>query len=65
MKCPLCGTEFSVGDPAACKRCPLAGSGCNLVCCPNCGYEWPAESKVITKMKDVLVKLGLRHETGQ
>ena len=50
MKCPLCGSEF---DPScknnkksACASCPMRGS-CELLCCTNCGYEIPKESKIV------------------
>jgi hypothetical protein len=47
-RCALCGTRF--GDEESrggCGSCPLHPSGCGLVRCPNCGYEWPTESKVL------------------
>ena len=37
MDCPICGYRFDVSNAGACGSCPLA-SGCNLVCCPNCGH---------------------------
>ena len=51
MKCPLCGLEFKEEDgQAACKGCPMARS-CELIKCPNCGYEIPKESALIKKLK--------------
>lgn len=51
MKCPLCGLEFKEDDgQAACKGCLMAKS-CNLIKCPNCGYEVPKESGIIKKLK--------------
>lgn len=38
-KCPLCGVSFDEGENTACKSCPL-NSGCNMIKCPNCGYEF-------------------------
>jgi len=38
MKCPLCGYEAKAGEETICSRCPL-GAGCNMLCCPNCGYR--------------------------
>lgn len=53
--CGLCGARFT-WDPDArhtvCSACPL-GSRCDLVVCPNCGYEFPARSAVadwVTKL---------------
>lgn len=51
MRCGFCGYEF---DPqqadTACPSCPLSG-GCQLFCCPRCGYQIPGESKLITWLK--------------
>lgn len=47
MTCPLCGLSFDVQDAAnACQGCPLA-SGCHLVRCPCCGYEWAEQSRLV------------------
>lgn len=37
MQCPLCSFEFEPRSGCS-TSCPF-GSGCNLVCCPNCGYQ--------------------------
>jgi len=50
MKCPLCGCEFSESATTQCRRCPLHGD-CQLVCCPNCGYQWPQDSRVVSWLK--------------
>ncbi|OQY48907.1 MAG: hypothetical protein B6242_01150 [Anaerolineaceae bacterium 4572_78] len=44
MNCPLCGYEFKVETMACHDGCPM-GSRCNLICCPNCGYQVVDESK--------------------
>jgi len=45
--CPLCGHNFERTD-AMCSACPMASSsGCNVVCCPNCGYSFSEESKIV------------------
>ncbi|MFQ6088420.1 MAG: hypothetical protein ACE5K0_05925 [Candidatus Methanofastidiosia archaeon] len=41
MKCELCGFEFFRGEEA-CKECFLRH--CNMVRCPNCGYEFIGDS---------------------
>ena len=49
-QCPLCVCQFEF-DPArntgGCSSCPL-GKGCGLVLCPNCRYEFPEESQVVS-----------------
>jgi len=50
MKCALCGLEFNEKQAQrACSGCKSAAV-CNLVKCPNCGYESPLESEFITKI---------------
>jgi Fe2+ transport system protein FeoA len=36
--CSMCGHQFDVSSHLACSACPL-NKGCNLVCCPKCGYN--------------------------
>ncbi len=51
MKCPLCGREFREEDSrTACKGCLLAGA-CHMVRCPNCGYDMPAEPRIIKALR--------------
>jgi len=38
MVCGMCGQRFNPDEHSACRRCPLA-PGCQLVCCPTCGFE--------------------------
>ena len=52
MKCALCGLEFDEKEgQRACTGCIMAKS-CNLIKCPNCGYESPIESKLIKKIRE-------------
>lgn len=44
MHCPLCGFEFEPDRTGCSTSCPF-GSGCNLVCCPSCGYQGVDESR--------------------
>jgi len=46
MTCPLCGGIFEENDVGVCRGCPI-NKGCNLVYCPYCGYEWPAETPLV------------------
>ncbi len=51
MKCAFCGYEFEEEEGiAGCQGCTLAGS-CNMVRCPNCGYDNPGESHLATLLK--------------
>ena len=50
MPCQLCHYEFDAKTMACHAGCPL-GSHCNLICCPNCGYQ------VVDASKSRLVKL--------
>lgn len=38
VKCTFCGHQYDPDRHLACQSCPLH-SGCNLVCCPACGYQ--------------------------
>lgn len=51
MKCALCGFEFSEADARRpCATCPL-GKECDLVCCPNCGYQAPKEPRWLSQWR--------------
>jgi uncharacterized Zn finger protein (UPF0148 family) len=38
ITCPMCGHRFDAVENASCQACPLK-SGCQMVCCPECGYQ--------------------------
>jgi Fe2+ transport system protein FeoA len=38
IRCQLCGFEFDPDQLTCHPACPLH-SRCNLICCPNCGYQ--------------------------
>jgi ribosomal protein L37E len=42
--CTLCGDRFSHGGQV-CGSCPIA-SGCDLVRCPSCGFQFPRRSRL-------------------
>lgn len=47
MKCQLCGFSFDKKEAdVSCSGCVLR-KGCSLLRCPNCGFEFPKESKII------------------
>ncbi len=51
MKCALCGFEFSESEAKRpCASCPL-GAKCDLVCCPNCGYQAPREPRWLSRWR--------------
>jgi len=52
MKCPLCGFEFDETVRSCQTHCPM-GEGCQMVCCPNCGYQGidTSRSAVISWMR--------------
>ncbi len=44
LACPLCGFAFEKRETPCQHGCPL-GRFCNLVCCPNCRYEFTPEPR--------------------
>jgi hypothetical protein len=38
MTCTMCGHRFDPTKHTACRSCPLQ-RGCQLTCCPVCGFE--------------------------
>ena len=44
-QCPLCGFTFDATALTCHTSCPLS-KGCNIVCCPNCGYQVPDEDRM-------------------
>jgi len=48
IQCTMCGQQFDPNQHLACQACPMH-SGCNLVCCPACGYQTvdPGRSKIV------------------
>jgi len=52
-RCPLCGREFGESEAqVGCRGCPVAGK-CNMIRCPNCGYEIPGESRLLRALKSL------------
>jgi len=54
MNCPLCGNSFEEFS-YACKGCPV-NKDCKLICCPNCGYKFPNESKIVNFINNIFKK---------
>ncbi len=59
IDCPICGNSFDPSSAAlSCQSCPI-NQGCQLVCCPRCGYSTvdPGRSRLL----QLLLKIrGLR-----
>ena len=60
FKCPLCGREFTFDGQGCQSGCPM-GAHCNLVCCPNCHYSFPRDSRTVNWLKKIWKK-GKDHE---
>jgi len=54
MTCPVCGYQFTEFKHV-CDGC-LFHNGCKLVCCPNCHYQFPEESKTVTFLTKIFKK---------
>ncbi len=62
MKCALCGYVFDEGDTSRCTQCPF-NQGCRIICCPNCGYEMPPETRMVQWLKRLTGKKAPKKET--
>ncbi len=52
MKCSLCGLQFTEKDgKAICDKCHLF-KGCELIKCPNCGFEMAPDPEWIKRLKN-------------
>ncbi len=51
IKCTLCGAVFEP-DGNTCGGCVLR-KDCRLICCPNCGFGIPEESKLVDWFRDL------------
>jgi hypothetical protein len=45
FECGLCGNRFTHAG-LVCGTCPMQ-TGCALVRCPNCGFQFPRSSRVV------------------
>lgn len=54
VKCEFCGFEYKKCDGISCDGCPI---NCNIIKCPNCGYEILPESKSYKFMEDSYKKI--------
>jgi len=56
--CPLCGCLFEHGG-RVCGSCPMS-TGCDLVKCPNCGFQFPRSSRLVTWLRGLAARLPTR-----
>ena len=56
--CGLCGTSFTHADKV-CGSCPI-NAGCDLVRCPNCGYQFPRTSRLAEWVRRVVRRMRSR-----
>jgi DNA-directed RNA polymerase subunit RPC12/RpoP len=49
FRCALCGARFSHAG-LVCRTCPMRPA-CDVVQCPNCGYQFPRSSKTLDWLK--------------
>jgi Fe2+ transport system protein FeoA len=60
LKCAMCGFEYDSEQHRACASCPLQ-KGCDLVCCPVCGYQTVNLHKsVLARLADSLLSFSPR-----
>ena len=55
MNCPLCGAEYTYAEMACHSGCPF-NKGCNILCCPHCGYEYIEESYIVNLFRKIFGK---------
>lgn len=55
FECGLCGLRFTHGD-LVCAGCAL-GSGCLLVKCPGCGFQFPRGSQTLSLARRLFARL--------
>ena len=53
VRCGLCGHDFDPDGKGCRPACPLA-RGCQVVCCPACGYSFPRETGLAAKLRALL-----------
>lgn len=56
IECPFCGREYDeAAAQKACGTCSLFG-GCKKLKCPHCGYEVPAEPRMVKWFKERILR---------
>lgn len=55
--CTLCGARFIHGGQV-CGACPMT-TKCLLVKCPNCGFQFPRESRLVALFRRLFARKGV------
>jgi predicted amidophosphoribosyltransferase len=56
--CALCGARFMHGGQV-CGACPMT-TKCLLVKCPNCGFQFPRESRLVAFFQRLFARKGVK-----
>jgi hypothetical protein len=58
IDCGMCGHSFTRQEGEACRSgCPMSGR-CGMMTCPGCGYEFPAASKLVALLSNLVRRRG-------
>jgi hypothetical protein len=60
MQCPVCNTVLQ-DQVTSCGSCPM-NSGCEMLCCENCGYETVAPHSVTVDFFKKVWRLAARRK---
>jgi len=55
--CSLCGARFDDSARIACVGC-LLRAGCDVVCCPHCGFQSPRTSRLLEWVRRTFGRAG-------
>jgi hypothetical protein len=65
IECSLCGYSYNPEQHIACQSCPVH-SNCNLVCCPECGYQTvDPQGSLLVRLASFLPKFGSPRNKGR
>lgn len=63
MLCPVCSTTLK-NQVTSCGSCPM-NSGCDMLCCENCGYETVAPRSVTVELAKRLWRFAVRRKPAE
>ena len=61
--CPMCGAAVGAGAEA-CESCPIS-SGCEVLCCPRCGYRFVERSVIWEFFRSLASRFSGRRASGR